>query len=252
MNMTTLINDYKLQYGLQTLALPFDKPIEEVLRETLEGTIRTYSHFKPWIKECYENLSNLKSPNEYDKKFNIYFIPASLTTTPVHDCYAYICSGAYQDSKSSTNAFTVGSPFVGFGSYMPQDILDATSTGAAINKYAGITSQPCTCKWLGANKIQLFNVPIKSLLRFVAKCTHDLNGETIEESCVESFKELAKLDIEMMLYNNLVNFDNVGGALKQIKLPIERWSGASDKRDALLEKWTESFHLDEHDLIQFF
>jgi hypothetical protein len=55
-----------------------------------------------------------------------------------------------------------------------------------------------------------------------------------------------------MLYNNLVNFDNVGGALKQIKLPIDRWSGASDKRDALLEKWTESFHLDEHDLIQFF
>lgn len=253
MNMTFLINDIKIKEGLQNISLPFKEPIEVVLQEVIQTSVRTFSHYKPLEKECYTGKDGLKSPDDRAKKFDIYYIPTELTSTPVHDCYAYLVSNTPLSTNAAVNAFTVGSPFVGFGSYYPQDILDATSTGAAINKYAGITSQPAMSKWLGSNRIQLFNVPPKALLRFVAKCDHDLNGETIEESCVEAFKQLALYDVQEFLYNTLLPYQEVGAAHKSIQMKIDRWAGAAEKREALLTSWTETFHLDEiEELVQFF
>lgn len=253
MNMTSLINDIKLTEGLQAIALPFKQPVEVVLQEIIRTSIRTYSHFNPLTKECYDYKDHLASPDERSKKFNIFYIPSVLTTTPVQDAYAYVASSEKQSDEVNINAFTVGSPFVGFGSYYPQDILDATLTGAAINKYAGITSKPSTSKWLGSNRIQLFDVPEKAFLHFIAKVEHDPNGETIEESCVESFKQLATYDVQMTLYNTLINYQDVRAAHNSIQLKLDRWAGAADKREQLLQQWRETHYMSEiTELINFF
>jgi hypothetical protein len=253
MNISEVINDIKLGCGLNTIALPFDKPVEVVMQEILQTSIRTFSRFKPHIKEGYELIKNLKSPNDVAKKMNIYILPETLTTTHVHDAYAYPASSQYQSNEATTSAFTVGSPFVGFGAYYPQDIINAEMTGAAINKFAGITSRQPTSKWLGYNKIQLFDFPGSSFVQFVVKCDHDSNGESIPESCVESFMELATLDVQRVLYNNLKNMVNVGSAFKEIQIKIDDWSGAEQSRKELINSWTDSFHLDEmQELVQFF
>lgn len=252
MNISDVINDIKLTCGLNTIALPFKDSTENVIRDILQTSIRTFSRFKPYEKEGYEERKNLRSPSEDLKKQAIYFLPESLTTTPVHSADAYVASASNQNGELTTNAFTVGSPFVGFGSYYPQDILNATGTGAAINKYAGVTASVPTSKWLGYNRIQLFNFPDNIYIRFVVQCDHDPSGETIPESCVESFMELATLDVQRTLYNHLKNMNNVGSAFKEIQLKIDDWSGAESARKELVERWTESFHLDQLDLVQFF
>ncbi len=252
MNISDVIGDIKMTLGLETIALPFNKPTEIVLKEIIQTSVRTFSQFKPQIREGYETIKNLRSPDEFSKKLNIYILPESLTSTPVQYADAYLASSQYQHEDASINSFTVGSPFVGFGSYYPQDIINATQTGAAINKYAGVTSRPQTSKWLGYNKIQLFDFPGDSLVRFVVKCDHDLSLESIPVSCRESFIELATLDVKRTLYSMLKNMNNVGSAFKEIQLRIDDWSGAEDARNALVEKWTNTFHFDEIDLIQFF
>ena len=252
MNISDVINDIKLGLGLETIALPFDKPTEVVLQEIIQISVRTFSQFKPWVREGYEYIKNLRSPDEFSRKLNIYVLPGDLTRTPVQYAEASMASSQYQDAEAATNAFTIGTPFVGFGSYYPQDILNATMTGAAINKYAGVTSRPQTSKWLGFNKIQLFDFPDESLVRFTVKCDHDPSLETIPVSCRESFMELAVLDVKRTLFNLLKNMNNVGSAFKEIQLRIDDWSGADDARNALVEKWTNTFHLDEIDLVQFF
>lgn len=252
MNMTKVINDIKMLLGLQTIALPYKEPVEVVIQEILQGSIRTYSHFKPYKKEAYDIPSRLKSPSEIERKQGIFYIPAALTTTPVHEAYAELAEYVSDDANVSINSFTVGSPFVGYGSYTPQDIVNATMTGAAVNKYIGITNAPFMCKWLGDNKVKLYNVPQQCLIKFVAKVDHDLNGETIQESCVESFKQLAILDVKMHLYNVLINMQNVGAAHKNIQMAIERWSSAESDREKLLEQWTDTFHLDEIDELMLF
>jgi hypothetical protein len=252
MNITEVINDIKFTLGLNTIALPFQDSTENVIAEIMKTSIRTFSRFKPLIKEGYEERKLLRSPSEEAKKNCIYYLPGSLTTTPVQYADAYPQSAITQDGEVTTNSFTVGSPFVGFGSYYPQDILNATNTGAAINKYAGITGSVPTSKWLGYNKIQFFNFPENIIVRFVVKCDHDLSGETIPESCVESFMELAMLDVQRTLYNQLKNMNNVGSAFKEINLKIDDWSNAESSRKELVEKWTNTFHYDDLDLVQFF
>ena len=252
MNISEVINDIKLSSGLNTIALPFNKPTEVVIKEILQTSIRTFSEFKPFIKEGYEHRKNLRSPSEIDKAMGIYILHETLTTTHVQDAYAYASSGQIKNGETTVNTFTVGSPFVGFGAYYPQDILNATMTGAAINKYAGVTSKVPTSKWLGFNKIQLFDFPENSYVRFVVKCDHDPNGETISESCVESFIQLATLDVHRTLYNTIKNMNNVGSAFKDIQVKIDEWSNAESERTALIDRWTGTFHLDDMDLVQFF
>ena len=252
MNISDVIGDMKMRLGLETIALPFNQPTEIVLKEIIHTSVRTCSQFKPQIRECYETIKNLRSPDEMSKKMRIFYLPEKLTITPVQYADAYIASSNLQNAEAATNSFTVGSPFVGFGSYYPQDILNATQTGAAINKYAGVTSRPQTSEWLGYNKIKLFDFPADAVVHFVAKCDHDLSLETIPVSCRESFIQLAELDIKATLYNMLKNYNDTGGALNKTQLDISAWSGAESERTALVDKWTGIFHLDEIELIQFF
>ncbi len=252
MNISDCINDIKMSHGLNAIALPFKQPVEVVLAEIIKTSIRTFSRFKPWERECYEPRKNLVEKYPGSSNQGIYLLPTALTTTEVFDAYAEYASDKYQNGEVTANTFTVGSPFVGFGSYYPQDILNAVSTGAAINKYAGVTSQPQTSRWLGYNTIQLYDMPKDAFIHFVAACQHDLTGETIPESQVESFMRLATLDVERSLYAQLKNMINVGSAYKETQLKIDEWSGAEAARNELVEQWTQTFHLDDSDLIVFF
>lgn len=252
MNMSDVINDIKLRLGLNAIALPFNKPTEIVISEILQGTIRTYSQFKPFEREGCYHKNKLNSPSDYDRKMGIFILPNELTITPVQYADAYPISEITFDDQATTNPFTVGSPFVGFGSYYPQDIINAELTGAAINKFIGVTSSPASSRWLGFNKIQLFNFPDDTFIRFIVKCDHDPHGESIPVTCRESFMELAILDVEASLYNLLKNMNNVGSAFKEIQLKIDEWSSAESNRNTLVKEWTENFHLDQTDLISFF
>lgn len=252
MNLTDVINDIKMKLGLNTIALPFKTPTENVIAEILKGTIRTFSQVKPWIRETVAPKSALKSPDDNARKIGIFILPPDVCRTYVQYADAEPVSVSKLDDVATTNPFTIGSPFVGFGSYYPQDIMNAEMTGATINKFIGVTSNAPTSKWLGYNKVQLFNFPDDSMVKFIVKCDHDPHGESIPISCRESFMELAILDVEMTLYNILKNMNQVGSAFKDIQLKIDEWSGAEAERKALVEKWTNTFHYDDVDLITFF
>lgn len=252
MNMSDVINDIKMRLQLNTIALPFKKPTENVIWDILQGTIRTYSQFKPMIREGEYHRNALRSPSDYDRKRGIFILPAEMTITPVQYADAYPISAISVDDEATTNPFTVGSPFVGFGSYYPQDIMNAELTGAAINKYIGVTSSPATSRWLGYNRIQLFNIPDDTYIKIIAKCDHDPHGESIPVTCRESFMELAILDVEMSLYNSIKNMNNIGSAFKEIQVKIDEWASAESNRNSLIKEWTGTFHFDDTDLIQFF
>ena len=60
MNISDCVNDIKTTLGLNTIALPFNEPIETVIQNILKTSIRTFSRFKPIVKECYIKRSDLK------------------------------------------------------------------------------------------------------------------------------------------------------------------------------------------------
>lgn len=252
MNISDVINDIKLTLGLNTVALPYKQPVELVIKEILAVSIRTFSRFKPYIRNGIYLRKNLRSPSPYEEKLGIYVLPGEFTVSRVQDAYAYPVSQNLKDIESTDSGFVPTAPFIGYGGYYPQDIINGIQTSAALNKFVGISTASPTSKWLGFNKIQLFDCPEDCCLMFVVKCDHDLNGETIAESCVESFMHLATLDVQRTIYNNLKNMNTVGSAFKEIQLKIDDWSNAESERKELIKQWEDSFHCDDMDLIQFF
>lgn len=250
MNIAEVINDIKLTLGLNTIALPYDSPVETVIAEILKVSIRTFSQFKPQIKEGYESINKLRSMNDHEKSQMIFYLPSDLTTTHVHTADAVLVSSSYDNIN--VNASSQISPFVGYGAHYRQDIMNATNTGAAINKYNGMTTRVPTSKWRGYNKIQLFDFPLNGTARFTVKCDHDSSGESITDTCRESFISLATLDVQRTLYNTLKNMNEIGGAHKKIQLQISDWASAEASRNELIKSWNESFYLDDPSLVQFF
>ena len=152
MNISDVIKDIKLPNGLKTIALPYKQPIEVVIQDIIKTSVRTFSQFKPQIKECERYRKDLRYASDYDRYRGIYFIPEELTTTEVSYCDAEpISTTNGKNDQVSMNVFSAVSPFVGFGAYGPQDIMNATVTGAAVNKFTGVTSKAPTSKWLGYN-----------------------------------------------------------------------------------------------------
>jgi hypothetical protein len=253
MNITDVVNDIKFSQGLNEIALPYKAPVENVIQEILKITVREWSELKPYIRECETSKELLYSPSEFLKKNDIYILPSDLTITRVKTAWAVPCSSQYQTQEAMTNTFTVGTPFVGFGSYYPQDITNATMTGAAINKYAGVTSQQPTTRYLGNNRIKFFNFPDRCAIKITAKCYHEPSLETIPDTQYLSFVELATLDVQRTLYNNLKNMENVGSAFKDIQTKIGEWSGAEQAQKDWLKNAKERFHIDDiAELVQFF
>lgn len=254
MNITDVVNDIKLTQGLNSIALPYEQSVENVIQEILKVTVREFSDFKPYIREGYAMKKDLVSPNDITKKMDIYLIPTELLITRVKTASAEMAGTGPSQSydSSSISPFTVIPPFVGFGSYYPQDIIGGVATGTAINKFVGITSALPNSKYLGHNKIQLFNFPQECAIKFLVKCEHDPSLETIDDSCYTAFVELATLDVQRTLYANLKNMQNIGSAFKEIQLKIDEWSGAEAAQKELIKTWKQTFHLDELDLVQFF
>jgi len=103
-------------------------------------------------------------------------------------------------------------------------------------------SEP-TFDYLGENKIKLYGYP-KTILTFKVAAEHDPSGETIEDSCYDSFMELATLDMKTFLYNNLKLYEGIPTAFGQISLKVEDYQSAEADKNALLNDWRDKFHLD--------
>ena len=238
MNISKAISHIKMQLGLYNVTLPFKDeitgqptPTENVIRDVLTTvTIPIYSEFVPWIREGTIEVNKLKV---VDKQNGIFMLPAYLTLTPVK--YVTSVSLPYHNNRGTYGDI---SPAYGINRSV-QGVL----TSQAYMMVAGQMRSEPTFEYLGENKIRLYGYP-NTALSFRVACEHEPNGESIEDSCYESFMELAILDVKQFLYNTLKLYDGIPTAFGNINLKVDDYQGAEADRNNLLEKWRDTFHLD--------
>lgn len=245
MNMSGVISSIGSQLGINNISLPFVDPItgdetsaENVLLNVITTTtIPIYSQFVPWVRVGDINLGNLKL---VDRNSNIYMLPQFLTTTEV----------MYVIDVSLPHINTRGT----YGDISPAYGISRSVEGV-INSMeymmvAGQMRAEPTWDYLGYNKIRLYGYP-KCMLTFKVACCHEPNGETIEESCRDSFTELAVLDIKEYLYNNLKYYEEIPSAFGNLKLRTEDLQSATGDKNTLLDRWRDTFHLDITDYMEW-
>lgn len=238
MNISRAISHIKMQLGLYNITLPFKDeisgqtiPTENVIRDVLTTvTIPVYSEFVPWIREGTINVKQLKV---VDKHSGIYMLPAFLTLTPVK--YVSDVSLPFHNTRGT------------YGDIAPAYGINRSVQGVITSQsymmVAGQMRAEPSFEYLGENKIKLYGYP-KAELSFRVACEHEPNGESIEDSCYDSFMELAILDVKQFLYNTLKLYDGIPTAFGNINLKIEDYQSAEADRNALLDKWRDTFHLD--------
>lgn len=75
--------------------------------------------------------------------------------------------------------------------------------------------------------------------------SHPKNLSTIKDSYAETFEELAVLDVQSNLWNNVVEYVNqLDIGFSQIDLKKEDWDQADDKRQQMIDEFEESFIAD--------
>lgn len=238
MNMSMAISSIKTQLGLYDITLPFVDPTtkvtiptENVIRDVIvHTTIPIYSQFVPWIRVGDINLANMKL---IDRNANIYLLPAFLTTTHVQ----YVV-----DVRPAQNHYrgTYGDISPAYGINRS---AEGVITAMEYMMVAGEMRAEPTFDYLGYNKIRLFGYP-KDMITIQVACNHEPNGETIEDSCYDSFMQLAVLDVKEFLYNNLKYYKEIPSVSGPNKLEIDDFQNASSEKENLLEKWRDVFHLD--------
>lgn len=238
MNMSRAITHLKMQLGLYNISLPFKDditerpvPVENVIRDVLVNvTIPIYSQYVPWVREGSQNIATL---TEVEDEKGIYLLPAFLTSTPV--MYVIDVSMPMMNTRGT------------YGDIAPAYGINRSTQGVITSQaymmVAGQMRAEPTFEYLGENRIKLYGFP-KTEVEFKVACEHEPNGETILPSCYESFMQLATLDLKMFLYNTLKLYDGIPSAFGNVQLKTEEFQSADAERTALLNQWTDVFHLD--------
>lgn len=237
MNLSKVVTHIKMQLGLAEYGLPFKDsvtgetiPTETVIHEVLKNvTIPLYSQFLPWERE---GLAHVSSLNVIDEKYGIYELPRFLTLTPVMwlikvGLPLHNLRGTYGDVAPA---------------YGINRSVQGTVTAQAYLMIANEMRAEPTAKYLGHNQVQLLGFP-KSVLQFILACEHEPNGESLKESCYDSFLELATLDMKVFLYNTLKMYDGIPTAFGQINIKTDDLAGAEEARNTLLNDWRDRSHL---------
>lgn len=245
MNLSKCIKPLIKQNGLYQVILPFvdettgkPKPTDQIIHEVLSDvTIPEYSEF---VKNVVTGTAHVRDLKVIDKAKGIYLLPAHLTYTAVKSVLDVRLPfvnvrGTYGDIAP---AYGINRSVQGVGTAMQYMML------------AGEMRNEPTFEYLGNNKIRLYGWP-KTILEFELGCEHDPNGESIPETCFDSFMELADLDVKVFCWNNLRWFDELPTAFGTIKVKAEEWQGAEDKRKALLDEWRDKFHVDDPSNFKF-
>lgn len=238
MNMSKCISSIIMQLGLYGVALPFTDtitgdpiPTENVIRDVLTTTtIPLYSEFVPWVRKGDIDIRSLKI---VDKKDHIYLLPAILTITPIK--YVMDVRMPYTNVRETYGDI---SP-----SYGINRSVQGVITSQTYMMLAGQMRSEPTFEYLGHNQIKLYGYP-NTTLTFAVACEHMANGESIEDSCYDSFMELSILNVKTFLYNNLKYFDDQPTAFGSIKLKIESFESAEGELNQTLDRWRDTFHLD--------
>lgn len=109
---------------------------------------------------------------------------------------------------------------------------------------------PKTFEFVPPDKIRLYNNhTYNSKILVEIGYMHSPELFTIPITQRDSFFDLALLDAKLFLYNTLKHYSEIETAYGRVNLKIDDWNGAEGERKELLERWADTYHLDQPNMF---
>lgn len=229
MNLSQLLNRLKDELGLYGMALPFENTDQKLVQIIHDTSLLTFSMLYPNMDTVALDVRSLKITDR-NREYTEYLIAGKN-----NEEIAYV-----EDVRPDTSTMT------GWSGYNPivsaRSVYDNIIGNASLQLIQNMVPA-MTFKFLFPNRLRLFNALCSRVIVDYGKL-HSLSLSTIPPTAAESFYKLASLDCKSVLYNFVKHYNEVSTAHGRIDLKIEDWADAQAKRDELVEKWEDTYHLD--------
>lgn len=229
MNLSQVVNRIKKDLGLYGIALPFENVNNEIVTIIKDITLVTFSELYPRMDTIEIDLRKLPLV-ERTREYSLYLI-SGRNNTPI----AFV-----EDVRPNTS--TMG----GWTGYTPGVYANSVYSNILGNAAYNLTQNmvpAMTFDFKYPNKLFLYN----------ELCTHviieygqmyEMSLASIPTTAGESFYKLAVLDAKSVFYNFIKHYNELATAHGRIDLKIDDWADAAAKREELVEKWDDVYHLD--------
>lgn len=151
-----------------------------------------------------------------------------------------------QDVKpyNSLSNLSMSSSFETLESY--QDLAQ----GQELANLSSAMIPPKTFEFVAPDKLRLYNNHVyNSKIQVEVSYKHAEDLHTIPETQRSEFYKLVLLSAKAFLYANLSHYNEIETAYGRVSLNIDKWEGAAEQRDELVEKWKETHHLDQTNMF---
>lgn len=236
MNASELLTRLKMDLGIYALSLPFEDPDKAIMEVIQNVTLKTFSSFHPQrVQLTFDLNKNELEPVEQAYNQSCFLIPDDL----FGDREIYMIMDVKPRSKLLGNGFM--SPYFD-GSVDTYNTLMMTAANANLTS---IAAPPITFKYEAPNKLYIYNLATYyGVIDVIFGVEHTKNLMSIPPTAVESFYELALIDVKRMLYGAMKHYNEIQSAYGTVSLRIDDWQNAESERKDLIERWRDVYHLD--------
>lgn len=235
-----LLRMLKGQLGIYSVPLPFSDD-EFYKLVILDITLPEFSNLCPYIEKVIMDIQTDAVPDREDPVHidgDSTTINTLLRIPPVRP--NRILGVASVKPHNRLSNLSMSSSFETLESY--QDLAQAQE----IANLSSLMIPPMTFEYKAPDKVRLYNNhTYTSKLEVEVKYEHHPELFTIPDGQRSSFFKLALLDAKSWLFENLKHYNEFETAYGHISLKIDDWANASDQRADLLEKWEDTYHMDQ-------
>lgn len=236
LNLSNVLFRIKLKLGIVNMATPFENLNETLTKIIQEVTIPTYSLYLPYRRLDRIDTSDVFEVIDRQTSYTEFLIPdwKNLKLVYINDIY-------YNEDALTNLGYYAGTIPSGMTdtSFMGQMMLNNISAGM-IN----MAVPKMTFDFIPPRRLKLFNAYWSNYVMMDWSFEHSKSLNTIPDDALNSFMDLALLDVKENLYPTLSQYMEQQTEYGTIRLPIESWANAESERNELLNKWDDTYHLD--------
>lgn len=234
MNISEVVTSVMMDLGIYKIALPFDEPPEKVLTDVIQvKTVPVFSLVHPYYERMDFNLGDLETV-ERGSNYTTYLLPDVFHNRKI----LFVKRVEYADNT------VVGLSYFG-GFPMSGKLIQESMIANASAKLAAEMIPKISFRWEPPRKLTIYNAINSCHINVDIGFAQDPSLIMIEDTCYDSFLELATLDCKKFLYDTLKHYTELNSAYGNIALKIEDWQQADSDRKQLLEQWNNTYHLDQ-------
>lgn len=240
--MTKLLNKIERRLGTKLIKLPKEIDKEAWIEVITEDTLETFSRFFP--NSIFYEVNTSRDRHKKPGMENFYYIDEAMVPG---DIQIYGLRDVDFNSLASTGvaANSIGGwrdPI--YGSMFGFEDVALTQARADMNSMVNTGvyptyEHPHMIKLEGAGGLDITTG--LSTFRVELFVKHANNLTTISPTKMETFEELAELDIKIFLYNSLKLFQGIDTVFGTIDLKIDDWEGAANERKEFVEQLREKY-----------